>query len=55
MFAQGTWMRVRLVAAYHSTIVRLVRRVNMAVLLTIAAIRKPPVAAAELALEWLLA
>lgn len=48
-------MSVRLVTAVYSTIVRLVRRVNVAVFLAIAAIGESPLAATELALEGFLA
>lgn len=47
-------MRVRLVAAGDPAVVRLVRRVDVAVLLAIAAVREPPGARRELALKWLL-
>lgn len=48
-------MSIGLVTAVHSTIVRLVRRVNVAVLLTIAAVGESPVAAIVFAFEGFLA
>lgn len=45
MFAQRARMGIRLVAARNSTIVRLVGRVDVTVLLAVAAVREPPLAA----------
>lgn len=45
MFAQRARMGIRLVAAGNSTIVRLVGRVDVTVLLAVAAVREPPLAA----------
>ena len=55
MLAQRAGMGVGLVAAGDSTIVRLVGRVDVTVLLAIAAVREPPLAAGVLALERFLA
>lgn len=51
MLAQRARMGVGLVAAGNSTIVRLVGRVDVTVLLAIAAVREPPLAAGVFALE----
>lgn len=48
-------MRVGLFTAVYSTIVGLVRRVNVAVLLAIATVGEPPVAAVVFAFEGFLA
>lgn len=45
MFAQRARMGVGLVAPGNPTVVRFIRRVDMAVLLAIAAVREPPLAA----------
>lgn len=55
MFAQRARMGIRLVAAGNSTIVRLVGRVDVTVLLAVAAVREPPLAARVFALERFLA
>ena len=47
-------MGVGLVAAAHLTHIRFVRRVHVRVLLAVARVGEPPVAAAKLALEGLL-
>lgn len=54
MLAQRAGMGVGLVTAGNPTIVRLVRRVDVTVLLAVAAVREPPLAAGVLALERLL-
>lgn len=54
MLAQRAGMGVGLVAAGNSTIVRLVGRVDVTVLLAVAAVGEPPLAAGVFALERLL-
>lgn len=52
MLAERAGVGIRLVT--HPADVRLVRRVHMHVLLAVATVGEPPVAALELALKWLL-
>lgn len=54
VFAQRRRVRVRLVAAAHLAIVRLVRRVHVRVFLAVGAVGEPAIASIEFALERLL-
>ena len=55
MFPQRGGVGVGLVAASHPAVVRLVRGVDMHVLLPVARVGEPSVTALNLALEWFLA
>lgn len=55
VLAQRRRVRVRLVAAAHFAVVRLIRRVHVRVLLPVGTVGEPPVAAVEFAFERLLA
>ena len=54
MFPQGGGVGVGLVATSHPAVVRLVRGVDMHVLLPVARVGEPSVTALNLALEWFL-
>ena len=55
MLAQRARVGIGLITAGNSTIVRLVGRVDVTVLLAVAAVREPPLAARVFALERFLA
>ena len=54
VLSQGGWVGVGLIAASGGAVVRLVSGMDMHVLLSVAGVGKPSVAAVDLALEWLL-
>lgn len=54
VLSQGAGMRVRLVTAAHFAVVRLVARVDVGVLLSVAAVGEFSVASVKFTFKWLL-